>query len=363
MPAEAAPTPPLVFARDLPCIHCSYNLRSLAISALCPECGKPARDSLDSLHAANPRDLARLRLGLLLMLLAASIIPVIAGAVPFTLSFLPFPYNTGSPMDHAMLGFGFAIGVLGPTMACVGTFFLATPVRRAVGITVRTPVSAPLARTTLLGAAALYPLCGSAVWLFALVVNTRWYSPVGRNEEPFIFALVSTIFLGLAAWSLRNFFACARLAALCRRAGARRTARLLAILKWISLAMLAGIMVTATALLTVYLFEKHIEETLDLVFSSGGRAGGSLQALLIVVGLLQMVVGFALVGWGILWPTSLAITLRHLGRVAAQATPNARGLLAVAPLEANAPPTVPPAAPAYRQNPHNPSPGATGAYR
>lgn len=40
---------------NLPCIHCGYNLRTLAFSALCPECGQPVRETLasGSLHAAD----------------------------------------------------------------------------------------------------------------------------------------------------------------------------------------------------------------------------------------------------------------------------------------------------------------------
>ena len=31
---------------DMSCIHCSYNLRGLAISSDCPECGRSVWDSL-----------------------------------------------------------------------------------------------------------------------------------------------------------------------------------------------------------------------------------------------------------------------------------------------------------------------------
>lgn len=33
-------------ARDMPCVHCRYNLRTLAASAACPECGRPVHDSI-----------------------------------------------------------------------------------------------------------------------------------------------------------------------------------------------------------------------------------------------------------------------------------------------------------------------------
>lgn len=32
--------------RDVPCVHCGYNLRGMTISRACPECGAPACESL-----------------------------------------------------------------------------------------------------------------------------------------------------------------------------------------------------------------------------------------------------------------------------------------------------------------------------
>lgn len=62
-PAAADPAQPI--PHDLPCIHCSYNLRTLNANSLCPECGHPAADSLRSnlLRHADTQWVKRLTLG------------------------------------------------------------------------------------------------------------------------------------------------------------------------------------------------------------------------------------------------------------------------------------------------------------
>ncbi len=364
MSVEAASPQPRVFQRDLPCIHCGYSLRSISTADRCPECGKPAVDALDSLHAGNPRDIARIRLGLLLLLLAATIIPVIAGAATIGVSFLPYTYRPDSVMQPTLLASGFAIGVLGPTMACVGAFFLSTPVRRSVDGVVKRPVASEFARLTLLAAAAAYPVCGSLVWLFALATTTFFYRPRGSEEEYIIVALAATVVLGLSGWTLRNTLASARLSVFCRRSGARRSAVLFAIKKWVSGFMCGFVMAAGLVALFAYLFGRRVEDLFDTMFPSQSSARGLAAFMYIVAGILQFFVSFAFVGWMVIWPITLIITLRHLGRVGAQAALNAKGLLGAPPIdEGLGAPSAPPTAPTYRQNPHSPSPGPTGTER
>ena len=53
-------------AADLPCAACSYNLRGLAMSGACPECGRPVQVSLDAAASGfgSVRRIRRLRRGL-----------------------------------------------------------------------------------------------------------------------------------------------------------------------------------------------------------------------------------------------------------------------------------------------------------
>lgn len=55
-PLPTPPPPPIVLC-DLPCRKCSYNLRTLPTTAVCPECATPIADSMrsDLLHDGDPR--------------------------------------------------------------------------------------------------------------------------------------------------------------------------------------------------------------------------------------------------------------------------------------------------------------------
>ncbi len=55
---------------DLPCFFCQYNLRTLALDGICPECGNPVQKCIRQgwLIFADPRWLAKLRRGVTIML-------------------------------------------------------------------------------------------------------------------------------------------------------------------------------------------------------------------------------------------------------------------------------------------------------
>ena len=92
--AEAEPRAIERIDRDLPCARCGYNLRSLAISGRCPECGKPVRWTIDGnwLRYGDPAHLTRLHraIGLALVgfwlvtggIASAFILPILLSAVP-----------------------------------------------------------------------------------------------------------------------------------------------------------------------------------------------------------------------------------------------------------------------------------------
>ncbi len=76
-----------VLAVDIFCIQCGYNLRGLARSTVCPECGSDIERSLQGhwLRFAEPRWLQWLRIGTLLWLvrtllaISATVFPIIVG--------------------------------------------------------------------------------------------------------------------------------------------------------------------------------------------------------------------------------------------------------------------------------------------
>ena len=59
----------LTVTADVACIKCEYNLRTLKLDGVCPECGRSVRDSLrpEALWLADPSWLGRLRAGFALM--------------------------------------------------------------------------------------------------------------------------------------------------------------------------------------------------------------------------------------------------------------------------------------------------------
>src|SRR5579862_6348961 len=128
MPLDA-PQPVLDFSREFACIHCAYDLRTIPLSAPCPECGRPSADSLDSLPAAVPRDLARVRLGVLLMALAASVVPLVSMAIMFSAAVGAARFGGAMMMGLSTMA-GFGIGVLGPSIASAGVFLLSANIRR-----------------------------------------------------------------------------------------------------------------------------------------------------------------------------------------------------------------------------------------
>jgi|GEM_PF-3715042 len=110
--------PSATIDHDLPCIHCGYNLRTLAHNARCPECGAAVADSLDGQLGQSP--LRRVRIGT--MLLAASILMTFIYFLLLTnLRFFDRP-----SVDQSLLTLGAVLVAIEHALWCVGTF-LASP--------------------------------------------------------------------------------------------------------------------------------------------------------------------------------------------------------------------------------------------
>lgn len=62
LPAQSTPPPdPTTVVHSLPCIKCWYDLRTLDLTARCPECGTPVSKTKRSLFASDPDYLTSLR--------------------------------------------------------------------------------------------------------------------------------------------------------------------------------------------------------------------------------------------------------------------------------------------------------------
>jgi hypothetical protein len=108
----AAPVAPAltVVVADTPCRKCQYNLRSLSVQGLCPECGTPVGLSVlgDLLRYSDPEWLHKLRTGVNLIIAAVlfSILGAVLGAI------LSFRLHTTLPpvMSGLMTGVLYFLG-------------------------------------------------------------------------------------------------------------------------------------------------------------------------------------------------------------------------------------------------------------
>jgi len=91
---------------NAPCLNCGYNLRTLSVEGLCPECAHPVRLSLSGqfLRFASPRWVRQLARGVLLLIIAGG---VLVGGRAFVLTpmpgLLPYTTPTGSTSSSFML--------------------------------------------------------------------------------------------------------------------------------------------------------------------------------------------------------------------------------------------------------------------
>jgi hypothetical protein len=107
---------------DLACLKCSYNLRTLAVDSLCPECALPVARSIrgDLLKHADPRWVRKLTDGAELLFIAAlaPLVVVPAAGLYFTLS------DSWPPIGGVLLVIAMPAAIVTAFEAPVG--FLAT---------------------------------------------------------------------------------------------------------------------------------------------------------------------------------------------------------------------------------------------
>jgi hypothetical protein len=115
-------------AADAPCLGCAYNLRGLAPTGNCPECGAPVVFSVghDVLRFAPVEWMRRTRAGLLLLIIATAGVPTLLAA-GFLL--LPFDQHTQACVVAVGLSVLAGIGAWGAFLATArGMGRFATPI-------------------------------------------------------------------------------------------------------------------------------------------------------------------------------------------------------------------------------------------
>jgi hypothetical protein len=115
---------------DLPCFFCQYNLRTLALEGICPECGNPVQKCIRQgwLGFADPRWLARLRRGVTIMLwLIAAMILGWAAFIAYVMSSTMAPTPSVSPPLIGVREFTVVFGLGLAVSWFIGAWHLTAP--------------------------------------------------------------------------------------------------------------------------------------------------------------------------------------------------------------------------------------------
>jgi hypothetical protein len=222
-PTPPSPPPAAIIPADRACIRCSYNLRGLPTSALCPECGTPVELSLRGhfLAFAAPEYLDALRRGLTLILngMLLYIVALFGGLVIN----IALASTLGSPARGALSQILLLIPVV---MMLFGHWLFTVPDPGTVDR------EAPAAARRVIRIAIAVEASALVFGVVADMAGVRGIAPVAVGPA---LTLVSTmaILASFAAWITRFFAVMIYLGWLGRRIPDRRIVSLTGVYMWL----------------------------------------------------------------------------------------------------------------------------------
>lgn len=230
-----APPTDLMIAQTLPCIRCGYDLRTIRLSQVCPECGAAAAESLDHLVLSPDRHLRRLRWGAVMAGYASVNLPVVYFFTVFFALVLAAPVGSRSWLDQLLILTVAAAVLVGPVLGLIGWSrlrFAQPPVPLGDGDEHRPPHRATVGL--------VLPLSIIFLILATIAVTTLWGSALRRgrtwlNDEATMWTVLGL--LG-SVWAVRMHLGMRHLGDLFGRIGRRRARASSRFWGWFAIALI-----------------------------------------------------------------------------------------------------------------------------
>ncbi len=300
---SAAPALEAVVLSRLPCVACGYDLKTMRVSARCPECGAGCEASLGSMYAADGADVAAMVAGLRKMVWAAVVFPLIGGG----LLYLDIRRSTMGP-ELTLLGLA-GVGIAGPLLARAGLRRVAEAVRPSPGAAAVRPMPILLGAEGVRIAAKAYAVFSTmlAVLLIALMA---WDRSGPGPADGWLWATGALAVGTGVSWTVRNGLFCVRgaeIAGLSNRPGMRRVFRLMA---WVSGGGTVAVLGYGLAGVVMYVYKNEL-----LYGFTSGRRSHWMEMTILGVQIVASAVNMAAIVWLMLWPVMLALLARHLRSV------------------------------------------------
>lgn len=216
-PAQPAPTPapastPIVADR-LPCLKCWYDLRGIAVTGRCPECGTTVSKTRRSLFASDPAYLRGIRASLRLAALACiGGLALTALGMYFAVSLLEYPDMRGMRwMAMVIVSLTSATGPVLAAFALTRAFRAERRLRKSIEL--------PHGQAVSKGVLVVHAVATPALFAAAVCVQFPGGPPIGLRGRA---AAGVAICAAIVAWSARNYMISRHIRRMGHRLGIRR---------------------------------------------------------------------------------------------------------------------------------------------